>query len=591
MSGPRWFSFDLRARTEEWVSFFRQFAHLSGPYWISEKKWQARTLTAALFVLTLGQVAIPVVMNLWSEKLFDALEQRALREFLTLVAIFGGIIAANVLITVLHLRVRRDLQVAWRTWLTERIMGEWMVAGRHYQVNYMPGEHDNPDGRIAEDIRITTEYAIDLAHSLVYCLLLLISFTQILWNLSGAPEIEIGDFTFYLPGHLVWLAILYTGIGTSIAWWLGQPLVGAANRRQMHEASFRFGLAHAREHSLQIALLRGETDERRSLRDLFRNAVEAWHRQTFALMNLNYFTASWSILTQVFPVLVAAPRYITGTITLGVLMQTAQGFQQMVGALSWPIDNLAKVAEWRASVERVLGLHEALRGTSERVSSPGAPMIVAEVGNRPVLAFEDVTINEPDGRMVIDSFSAEIHPGDRILIAGDPGVAFKILKVVAGLWPWGKGHLRLPSDGPVFFLPQHPYLPMRPLRDTITYPLAPDTVGDDTIGEALTRVGLEYLIPSLPDVERWQEILPIGEQQRLGFARLLLFRPRWIFIQEALDALDPEDRHAMLRLLDVEFPQAAVITIGHHPDLEVHHNRRMALVDRDVVQDCPVNTG
>ncbi len=340
--------------------FVRSFWRLAGPYWRSERGRVAWAVTLAVVALTGAQVAVPVAINLWSERLFDALEQRAMAEFLWMIGALLVILAANVVITTVHLWLKRRLQVDWRAWLTRRLTDEWMRGGRHYELTLIPGDHDNPDGRIAEDVRIATEYAIDLAHSLLYCLLLLVSFAQILWALSGSPHLALAGVSLYLPGHLVWVALVYAGVGTAATFLLGRPLVAAANLRQVREASFRFGLAHAREGSLSIAQLRAEAAERRRLGALFREAVRAWDDQTRALRNLFVFSSGWTVLSQAFPILIAAPRYIAGTITLGVLMQTAQAFQQMVAALAWPIDNLPKVAEWRASAGRVLGLHRAI---------------------------------------------------------------------------------------------------------------------------------------------------------------------------------------------------------------------------------------
>ncbi|MEO5335631.1 MAG: ABC transporter ATP-binding protein/permease [Magnetospirillum sp. WYHS-4] len=583
----------LRTTTRKWAAFFAQFLRLAGPYWTNpDTRWQAHIQSASLTALTVIQVGIPIAINKWSERLFDALEQKAMDRFLFLIGVLGLIIAVNVVIVVTHLWVKRKLQVTWRAWLTHRILGEWMASGRHYQLGYRPGEHDNPDGRIAEDVRIATETAVELAHSLLYCLLLLVSFTAILWDLSGDPELHFGGYDIYLPGHLVWIALLYTGAGTTVAWLLGQPLVGAANRRQKHEANFRFGLAHSREYSLEIALQRGEAGERRNLLTLFKGAVDAWNRQTKALASLFFFTSSWSVLTQVFPVLVAAPRYIGGTITLGVLMQTSQAFQQMVGALSWPIDNLANVANWRASVDRVLGLHDALDEVAQRVNPEGARMIRVEVGERPVLSFDELSIADQDGETEVEGFSGEILPGQRVLISGDPGTCLKICKAVAGLWPWGGGRLRLPCNGPIFFMPQQPYLPLGTLKDALTYPAPPGTYGVVEIANAFRRVGLEDLFPSLDDIEQWADVLSVGEQQRLGFARLLLFRPNWIFIQEALDSLEPQERIDMMQLVADEFPDAGIITVSHHSNLDRFHPRSLALTNGDVVEElAPEESG
>lgn len=566
---------------QSWRAFFRQFITLAGPYWNSREKWHAWGMTAALITLTAAQVGVPVALNLWNQRLFDALEQRMFGEFLTLIGVLAIIVVANVTIVTTHLRVKRRLQVSWRRWLTRRMINEWMASGRHYQVTQIPGEHDNPDGRIAEDIRITTEYAIDLAHSLLYSAMLLVSFTHILWTLSGPPEVHLNGHELYLPGHLVWVAMVYAALGTTVAVLLGRPLVRAVNRRQTAEADFRFGLVHARENSLAIALLRGEAGERRHFVELFRGAKGAWDRQTIALSNIFLFVSSWAVLSQVFPILIAAPRYIAGAISLGGLMQTAQAFQQMAAALSWPIDNLAKVAEWRASVERVQGLHEALDAVARKrgqASSEGEPPMIATARNdTPHLSFRSLAVNNPDGSPVLLPFDCDIRYGERVLITGDSGAAVKLFKVVAGLWPWGNGTVALPVDGTIFFMTQRPYLPLGSLRDTVCYPGLPTLVDDQQIQAILQRVGLGALGKRLDETENWEQVLASGEQQRLGFARLLLHRPQWIFIQEATDSLSQQSEIRMMELLLEEFPQATIITIGNHDGLKAFHQRHILL--------------
>ncbi len=559
-------------------SFLRRFLTLAMPYWRSDEKWKARGLTLTLVLLTVAQVVTPILMNLWSENLFDALEQHLMRRFLFLVAVFVVIILANLAVTTTHLAVKRRLQLGWRRWLTRHVLDDWMTTGRHYQVTHMPGDHDNPDGRIAEDIRIATESAINLAHSLFYCLLLLVSFTKILWSLSGPGQVTIAGIDIYIPGHLVWVALVYAAIGTSVAMWLGHPLVRAVNNRQTHEANFRFGLVHAREKSEAIALIRGEKDERRRFSDLFVEVAVAWRRQTSALLHITMFTSTWSVLSTAFPILVAAPRYISGSISLGVLMQTAQAFQQMEGALSWPIDNLGLGAEWKASVERVLGLHDALTRLEEEVADAEEHRITIATGDRPVLAFQDLSVHDPDNKVVISDFSADIALGERVLISGDPGAAVKLFKVVAQLWPWGHGRVELPNDATIFFMPQRPYLPIGTLRGAISYPAGPDAFSNDELAAALKSVGLDHLVERLEDTQAWEKVVTAGDQQRLGYSRLLLHRPNWIFIQEATNALDPEGEEDMMRLVQAEFPQATILTVGYHASLEAYHQRKLVLV-------------
>jgi putative ATP-binding cassette transporter len=540
--------------------FFRRFGRLAGPYWSSARRTRARALTGVLALLTVAQVTVPIAINQWSLRLFDTLEQRALGDLAGLVGALALIIAFNVAVTVTHLRVKRRLQVDWRGWLTGRVLDEWLAGGRHYHVRFLPGEHDNPDQRIAEDIRIATEYAVDLAHSLFYCVLLLASFAWILWSLSGSPELRIGGWNVYLPGHLVWIALLYAGTGTAVALLLGRPLVRAANRRQTEEANFRFGLVRARENALAIALRRGEAEERHHAGALFGGAVRAWDRQTGALARLFYFSSSWSVLSLAFPILVAAPRYLAGTISLGVLMQTAQAFQQMIAALAWPIDNIPRLAEWRASGERVLALHRALERLRDGAAPEHGAIVVAGSG-RALLALRDVTLATAAGEVVLAGFSAEIREAERVLVTGDRRAAVTLFRAVGGLSPWGRGRIELPADGPIFFMPRRPYMPTGPLRGVLTVAAAPPP-DDAALRAVLEQVGLGGFAERLDETGDWDNALTAAEKQRVGFARLLLERPRWIFCNEATDALGAAGEAAMLQLLLEALPGATVVAVG-----------------------------
>ncbi len=558
-------------------SFLRRFVSLAGGYWQSNEKWTVRGLVALLLILTVAQVIIPITINLWSAELFDALEQKSMDRFFGLIVQILAILIASMTISATHLAVKRRIQLGWRRWLTRRLQDNWMATGHHYQLMHMPGDHDNPDGRIAEDIRNTTEAAIDLAHSLVYCGLLLASFVHILWLLSGDLSITIGGIDIPIPGHMVWVALIYASAASSLALLVGRPLVRATDRRQTAEANFRFGLVRARENSEAIALLHGEVGERRRFSELFRGIEGAWNRQTTGLTRLFLFTSGYSVLSTAFPVLIAAPRYIAGMTTLGQLMQTAQAFQQLSQALSWPVDNMQRVAEWSASVERVLALHDALFTLKEDTSRPDAHTIVVQKSTMPTLCFHDLTIANADGAVVIDGFSAEIVAGEHVLIGGDPGAAVKLFKVVAGLWPWGKGTVGLPCDATLFFMPQRPYMPIGTLRGVMAYPSATECFADEALTGALERVGLGHLAERMGLSDTWEQVLTAGEQQRLGFARLLLHRPKWVFLQEATDALDPEGERRLMQLLSDEFPTATIMTVGFHAELEPYHQRKLTL--------------
>ncbi len=567
-------------QSASWPRFLQRFWQLAGPYWRSPRKRRARVLTVLVVTLTVVQVALAIALNFWNEQFFNALERKQLDRFLLLIAVFLVIVAANVLTMGLHLHYKRRLQIDWRDWLTAETLDRWMAEGRTYQLGQLPGAHDNPDARIAEDARIATEYAVDLAHSALYANLLLISFVVVLWRLSGTVTVQLGSWALDIPGHMVLIAFVYSILGIWFALWLGRPLMAAADRRQSAEAGFRFGLVHALENAVAIALAKGERDERRRFADLFANAIAAWRRQTVALRNLYLYTVSWPMLSQIFPILIAAPRYIAGSITLGTLMQSAQAFQQVTAALSWPIDNLAKAAEWRASVERVQGLRAGLSRLEHKVDEPQAHRIEVTVSERPVLGLHGLAIEDPDGSLAIARFSLEIGSGERVLISGETGATTKLFRAVAGIWPWGTGRIALPQGAAIYYMPERPYLPVGTLAEAVRYH-GLDDCAEEAIEQALRRAGLGRLVPRLAEISVWEHELGVSDQQRLGFARLLLHRPDWIFMQEPTDALDADGEREMMTLLQEQFPRATIVTISQRLVLRRYHGRHLSLERHD----------
>lgn len=536
---------------------------LASAFWVGRRRWFAWSLTIGLIILTLAQVAIPITLNVWNQRLFDALEQRDLDKMLNQIGVAVLIVVASLIVMTVHLRLKRRLQVEWRADLTNRLLKQWMVKGRQYQLSQIPGLHDNPDGRIAEDIRIATEYTVDLAHSLLYCSLLLVSFTQILWSLSGPPQVSMNGWSIYLPGHLVWIALLYAGAGAAVATLLGQPLVRAADYRQDKEADFRFGLVQAREKALTIALGAAHSQERREVKNLFNEVTSAWRRQTRALTNLFMFSSSWAVLTQTVPVLVAAPRYITGAITLGGLMQTAQAFQQMIAALSWPVDNMQKLAECRASILRVAHLHSSLTKLSQSANDDAQTAIVVATGAEERLEIDNLSLQSPGGEVLFEHFNASICPGEWVFVTGDPLTALNLFRAIAGIWPWGSGRIWLPHNDGLYFLPRRARLVRSPLRMAIVDAAYETEPTDAQIIAALSAVGLPDLATRLDESADWSNVLLGPERQRLGFARLLLNRPHWIFMREATSDLDSADAVKMFELIAKALPDATIVAIGH----------------------------
>jgi vitamin B12/bleomycin/antimicrobial peptide transport system ATP-binding/permease protein len=557
--------------------FFIQFIRLAGPFWNSEHKATIRGLSLALLLLTVLQIAISVIITIWSADLFDALDQRSMSRFFTQIGLIVLIFIANMAITVLHLMVKRRIQLDWRGWLTDKLISQWMKEGRHYLVTHIPGEHDNPDGRIAEDVRISTEYAIDLLHSLTYSLLMLISFTEILWDLSGTVTLNLGLIEIPIQGHLVWIAMVYAASASMLGWWIGRPLTKATDHRQTVEANFRFALVKARENSLAIALIHGERHENPHFHSLFGNIINAWNQQTKAWEKIMLFSSGYSVLSMAFPILVSAPRYILGSISLGALMQAAQSFQHMVSALSWPVDNMGRVAEWRASVERVLGLTGALDQLEREIAKPDPHRIHLEKKNQPILRFDNLCISRLDGIICISCLNEEIKQGERILIAGNAFTGNKLFKAIAGLWPWGEGTIELPDNEPLFFMPPRPFLPNGTLRAAICYPSPSDNFSQADLEYTLELSGVKDLITQLDETGDWEKNLEREQLQRLGLVRLLLQRPKWIMMQEAFDSLDPEGEMDMIRIINQKLPDSTLLTITKQPNIQALHKRQIIL--------------
>ncbi|MGK7864525.1 ABC transporter ATP-binding protein/permease [Falsiroseomonas sp. E2-1-a4] len=550
--------------------FFRDFARLALPYWTEKGRWRPRLLTGLLVLLVVAQIALVLRLNVWSADLFDALERRSAENAMAQIGIFVLILAGTMITNMGHLTVKRHLQLDWRRWLTARVVGHWMEDARHFQAGLIPGDHANPDGRIAEDIRVMTEAAVDLASTLFYCLLLLVTFVGILWSLSGWITV----LGVNVPGHLVLLAFLYAGIGAVVAFVLGRPLVQATDIRQTKEANFRYDLVRAREAAEPIAIARAEAAERRRLTVGFETIAMAWKDQSVGLARLIAFSSGYVALAAVFPILVGTPRFLEGTLSLGRLMQSAQAFQQVTAALSWPVDNLPRIAEWRASVERVLALEEAVQVVALETARAGETAINMDRSPGPWLGVSDLWVAEPDGTALLTNLALQVKPGEHVLVDGDAEAAAAFFRVVAGIWPWGHGRIDLPADALLVASGRRVFLPRGTLRNALALS---DEEADEAILEALAAVGLASLTARLDQSEDWSEVLNGADLQRLAFARLLLLRPGWVVLGDATDALDPGSADALLRLVATRLPQAAVVLIGQHPGSTEAFDRRLAL--------------
>lgn len=559
-------------------SSLRAFAAVACGYWTAPGyRGVAWLLTAGMTAFGIINVAIALWLNIWNRDFFNALEKRDTTELVEQLYILAAIVASAGVAVAIQLHIRRRLQFNWRAWLTHVTALRWLNAGRQYQLSLLAEECDNPDGRIAEDIRISTELAVEFAQSILQCVLQLITFLGVLWVLSGDLPITIGGIAFSLPGYMVWAAVLYALFGSILTYALGRGLIDAGNVRQGREADMRSVLIRARENAEGIALMRGEQDERDRLKESVGDLRKAWHVQTRGQGSLALLTSSLAYLAPVVPLVVALPRYLGGELQLGGLMQTAQAFSSVQWALSWLIDNFSRFADWRASTDRVVHLHVALHDLEETVEAPNGERIEVTPGEGDRLILREVGLLRPDGEALVAEAEVEIGRGERVLIRGKSGSGKStIMRAIAGVWPWGSGSVELPR-GEIAFMPQKPYFPLGTLREAMLYPKEPNGIADNDLREALHEVGLDHLRGRLDENERWDHILSGGEQQRVAFARTLIHKPDWIFMDEATSALDEAGQENVMRLLMEKLPDTAVVSIGHRPGLELFHTRELEL--------------
>ena len=443
---------------------------------------------------------------------------------------------------------------------------------------------DNPDQRIAEDLRALTANTISLVLGFISSAVTLLSFVGILWAISGPVTFALLQQEWTIPGYMVWFAIAYAGVGSWIIWWIGKPLVTQNYNQERFEANYRFGLIRVREYAEAIALYRGEQRERAQLNENFEQIRQNWWAIMRTTKSLNIATNFYGQFAIIFPLLVAAPRYFSGAITLGVLMQISSAFGQVQDALSWFINAFTTLADWKASINRLAGFNLAVEQAQQQgVQQPGQTGGVISViasdsdsnSNSEAIVLKQLSLHLPDGQALIVGVNAMIAPAQRILVSGPSGCGKSTLfRAIADIWPYGHGTIEIPTASKLMFLPQSSYIPIGSLRAALSYPASPDSYSDEAIARYLEVCRLGHLKGKLDAIANWSKRLSPGEQQRLAFARVFLTRPDMVFLDEASSAMDGETEEALYALLQQELPQASIISIAHRETVAQYHQQR-----------------
>jgi putative ATP-binding cassette transporter len=539
--------------------------------------WTAWLLTAAIITITLVNLLVQYGINVWNRHLFDALEAKNSGEVWSQALIFLPLTVANVSLAVAAIYTRMTTQQRWRRWLNARVLDRWITGGRYYQLTFISGDHANPEARVADDLRTSVDAPVDFAIGVLNAALSAVTFIAVLWFIGGALTIPGTRIT--IPGFLVIAAVIYALVASGAMVAIGRSFVVVSERKNQAEAEYRYALTRLRENGESIALLGGETEERVGLDTAFRTVLRRWAQYTFQFLGTTVVSQASQTFVPVVPLILCAPKYLAGELSLGQVMQAASAFVTVQIAFNWLVDNYPRLADWRASARRVASLLVSLERLERCDVEQGPRHIILGESAGPAVELRDVSVTLDDGSVVVSEAVVEIHPGERVLVEGESGAGKSTLvRAISGLWPWGSGEILLQSDARIFLMPQRPYLPLGTLRRATSYPSSPDEIEDEVVRTALEHVGLAYFAPRLDEDSHWEHTLSGGEKQRLAFARLLIHRPDIVIMDEATSALDPSSQEHLMNRLIEQLPEATVISVSHRPELARFHDRKILLV-------------
>lgn len=552
-------------------SYLADWWRLVVPYFRSEERWIAIVLLVGAIGLTLASVTVNVAYSEWNRRFYDSLQNKDEAAFWLEMGNFGWIAALAIGFGVARGLVSPYLRLRWRRWLTGHYLSHWLDGRGYYRIE-LERKVDNADQRIAEDLRLLGFYTMTLLLGLISAVATLVSFLVILWQLSGPISLSFIGLDVTIPGYMVWVALIYAFLGTWLANLVGRRLIPLNFLQQRYEANFRFGLMRVRENAEGIALYRGEPREGEVLEEKFTDVFNNAWRVLVTEMQLAFYQIGYAQLAIIFPFIVTAPRFFAGAITLGVVMQISQAFGQVQTALSFFIDNYTNVAELRAVMDRLKGLQTAID------EKPAEQITVAAEAGRADVATSGVDLALPNGQTLLKDLNLTLPKGAWTLISGTSGSGKSTLfRALAGIWPFGHGRVLIPAGARVLFLPQKPYIPIATLRDAVKYPDENSTASDAEIVQALEAARLGHLASRLDEEAHWSNILSGGEQQRLAIARALVFKPDWLFLDEATASLDETNEAAVYGVLKERLPQATVVSIGHRPSLRQWHATHLSL--------------
>jgi putative ATP-binding cassette transporter len=558
---------------------FSDFLWMASGFWLSPQRNKLLMLAGALIAVVGGTAYMQIRLNSWNRPFYNALTNKDMPGFLSQLVVFGELAGILLVLNVAQMWLNQTSKVVMRQGLVDDLLDEWLKPKRAFRLSNSGVIGANPDQRLQADAQHLTDLSTDLGIGLLQSTLLLLLFVGVLWGLSRGEFLPLAGRDFSPPGYLVWCALLYAGAASYLSWRVGRPLINLNAEHYAREAEFRFALVRINEHIDGITLYGGEADERQSLNGVFGSVIDISRQIVGAVTRLTWVTAGYGWFTIIAPILVAAPAYFQGKMSFGELMVIVGAFNQVQTALRWFVDNFSNLADWRATLLRVARFRKAIKGMDDLGQATSRIQFAEEAD--PSIKIDDLHVASPVGCVMLSEPHASMNASERVLIASENGEHKALLfRAVGGLWPWGSGRITAPARNTIMFMPVRAYIPPGTLRAAVAYPRPSKDYEAPAVVKALAAVGLGHLEPHLDKENRWDRELTDNEKQCVAFARVILQRPGWIVVNDALDVLDPESRMLIRALFQGEFADIGIINIGHDlPDIPFYGRKLHIVLD------------